>query len=90
MLQLVPTEEGTEVFFITPNVCLSGGESERAKPERGSPGKPQTSVSFSLFFCLFQWFACSSKQRIGLHSLGGHTLADQQQLVQCYTVTGVQ
>lgn len=100
MLQLVLTEEGTEV---SSKHCLyvSGGESERAN-QRGvlqenhrlQSHLAHLSVSFwcffFLFFFLFQWFVCSSKQRIGLHSLGGHTLADQQQLVQCYTVTGVQ
>ncbi len=83
--------------YVCVCVCVSEGESERAKPERGSPGKPQTSVSFSSYLCVSCWYffhhfsGCFAPQSRGLVCrASGDTLADQQQLVQCYTVTGVQ
>lgn len=81
MLKLVLKEDGTEVSSKH-RACVCVGRCERAKPERGSPGKPQTSVSFSSYLSGFSV--------VGLRSLGGHALADQQQLVQCYTITGMQ
>jgi len=77
MLRLVRTEEGTEVsskhwLCVCQEVRVRGQNQRGVLQENHRLLSHDFALSLSLFF-LFQWFVCSSKQRIGLHSLGGHT-----------------